>query len=70
MTQLKQIENHLLEHGEITTWDAIKLYGITRLSKYIEDLRHQYGYTTIPDEWEHENGKQWKRYYFKTRPTT
>ena len=38
-TKTKQIENHLTEHKHITSWDAIKLYGATRLSAIIFNLR-------------------------------
>jgi hypothetical protein len=65
MTQFQIIENHMIENGSITTLEAFEKYNITRLSKYIEDLRHKYGYANIPDEWETGNGKQWKRYFFK-----
>jgi len=41
MTQLKQIKNHLLEHGKITSWGAITKYRITRLSEMIRQLREQ-----------------------------
>ena len=40
-TQLRQIENHLLVHGNITSWKAITSYSITRLSEYIRKLRHE-----------------------------
>lgn len=38
-TQLKKVRNHLLKFKQITSWDAIKLYRITRLSHYILLLR-------------------------------
>ena len=40
-TQIKQIENHLLVHGKITSWKAITTYGITRCAEYIRKLRHE-----------------------------
>ncbi len=40
-TQITKIENHLLVHGKITSWKAIQLYRITRLSEYIRILRHE-----------------------------
>ena len=39
-TQQKQIENHLLVHGSITSWGAWQTYRITRLSQYIHILRN------------------------------
>ena len=35
VTQLDLIENHLLNKGIITTWEAFEIYGITRLSDKI-----------------------------------
>lgn len=45
----ERILTHLIEKGSITTWEAIKEYGCTRLSHYIWCLRKYY---TITDEWE------------------
>lgn len=39
---------YLQEHGTITTWEAIKELGCTRLSEYIRQLRQEY---LINDEW-------------------
>ena len=36
-----RILNHLVENGSITTWEAIKEYGCTRLSQYIYLLRNK-----------------------------
>lgn len=41
------IRNHLLEYGHITSMDAFKLYGNTRLSATIYLLRHQDGMKII-----------------------
>jgi len=38
-TQINSILVHLKEHGEITSMQAFKLYGCTRLSARIYDLR-------------------------------
>lgn len=40
--------NYLLENETITTWEAIKELGCTRLSEYIRQLRLEY---RIDDEW-------------------
>ena len=40
LTQQKEVENHLLTHGTITSWGAIQNYRITRLSQYILILRN------------------------------
>jgi hypothetical protein len=41
MTQAEKILKHLQERGGITSMDAFQLYGITRLSARICDLRRQ-----------------------------
>lgn len=38
-TKSEQVKNHLLRKGTITSWQAIKLYGATRLSAIIFNLR-------------------------------
>ena len=35
------IRNHLLVYGSISSLEAIRLYGITRLAAVIERLRHK-----------------------------
>lgn len=42
MNKTKAILLHLQEFGEITSWEAIKEYGATRLSAIIYNLRHTY----------------------------
>lgn len=39
MTQEQAILKHLQEHGEITAWDAINEYHITRCAEMIRRLR-------------------------------
>ena len=46
----KLILKHLEEIGDITSWEAIKEYGATRLSAIIWTLRHKYG-LDIKEEW-------------------
>lgn len=36
-----KVKNHLLVKGRISSWEAIRLYGITRLSAVIYELRHK-----------------------------
>jgi len=43
MNKTKAIQLHLIENGSITSWEAIKEYGATRLSAIIFNLRHKYG---------------------------
>ena len=40
MKQDELIKKHLEEHGSITSMEAIELYGCTRLSARIWNLRH------------------------------
>lgn len=42
MKQKDRILRHLLDYGSITTLEAIKEYGCTRLSEYIRQLRFDY----------------------------
>lgn len=56
-TQRSEILRHLKEHGTITSKEAFELYGATRLSAQIFDLRKKYiiethmmtGYTRYGD---------------------
>lgn len=41
MTQKEMIKQHLLQFGSITSWEAIKEYGATRLSHLIYVLRKE-----------------------------
>ena len=43
MNKTIAVRNHLEEFGKITSWEAIKEYGATRLSAIIYNLRHNYG---------------------------
>ena len=38
-TKYKQVLKHLIEKGQIDSWTAINLYGATRLSAIIFDLK-------------------------------
>lgn len=41
MNKTKAIQLHLVEKGSITSWEAIKEYGATRLSAIIYNLRNR-----------------------------
>ena len=43
MNKTEAVALHLLEKGQITSWEAIKEYGATRLSAIIFRLRHHRG---------------------------
>lgn len=47
MNKTKAIMLHLQEFGSITSWEAIKEYGATRLSAIIYNLRYKYGMNII-----------------------
>ena len=38
-TKMLQVKKHLIEKGTIDSWTAIELYGVTRLSAIIFNLR-------------------------------
>ena len=50
MTKTEKIRIHLEEVGHITSLEAIKEYGATRLSAIIFNLRHKYN-MNIENEW-------------------
>lgn len=58
MTHTQRVLEHLEKYGSITTWDAISLYGITRLSAYIHILRKEYDITTKKETTLNRYGKQ------------
>lgn len=39
MNKTNSVQLHLIENGSITSWEAIQLYGATRLSAIIFNLR-------------------------------
>lgn len=43
MNKTNAVALHLIEKGSITSWEAIKEYGATRLSAIIYNLRHVRG---------------------------
>ena len=64
LSQKEMILKHLEDYGSITTWEAIKEYGCTRLSDRIFVLRKIYN---ITDEWEYGTNRygkscRWKKY--------
>ena len=57
-----RILNYLLENETITTWEAIKEFGCTRLSHYIWVLRKYY---LITDIWEHTTNRYGDKVKYK-----
>ena len=50
MTKTQAVLMHLESEGSITSWEAIRDYGATRLSAIIYNLRHKYN-LSIENEW-------------------
>ncbi len=55
LSQKDRVLAHLWDYGEITSWEAIKEYGITRISAVIFNLRKE-GWN-IENEWEHTTNR-------------
>lgn len=58
-----RIWNHLQKNKTITSWEAIKEYGCTRLSQYILLLRKKG--MNITDTWEHTKNRYGQSVRFK-----
>ena len=70
LTQADRILRHLERYGAITTWLAIRDYGITRLSAKIYELKAR-GYE-IKWEWQFSKNRyrepvHYKKYYLETK---
>ena len=50
MNKTKAILLHLQQYGYITSWEAIKEYGCTRLSAVIYRLRHDYNLNIVSED--------------------
>lgn len=64
MTQEQMIERHLRDFGGITSWEAFKEYGITRLSAIIYTFRHDKS-IDIDDEWVYRKNRYGEKTKFK-----
>ena len=60
-SKIKAVENHLIQKGSITSYEAIKLYWATRLSGIIFVLKER-GFK-ISSVREKDEKKHWVRYY-------
>ena len=47
--KIDQVKSHLIEHGSITTWEAITLYGASRLSAYIHTLKNEHSMNIVSE---------------------
>ena len=68
-----KVLEHLKKHGSITSWEAIELYGATRLSAIIFNLRQDYIISgeKIPHVDKYGNSTSFTRYIYcgvKTLP--
>jgi hypothetical protein len=64
-----RVLNYINQFGSITTWEAIKELGCTRLSEYIRQLRQE---LPIEDEWVESINRygekvQYKRYWIEEK---
>ncbi len=69
MTKTQAVLTHLESEGNITSWEAIKEYGATRLSAIIYNLRHKYN-MDIENEWieftdRYGNKSRYAKYIYK-----
>lgn len=67
MSMKFRVLNYINQFGSITTWEAFKDLGCTRLSEYIRQLRQE---LPIEDEWEESINRfgeitHYKRYWIK-----
>ena len=67
MSMKFRVLNYINQFGSITTWDAFKDLGCTRLSEYIRQLTQE---LPIEDEWVESINRygekvQYKRYWIK-----
>ncbi len=68
-TQRDQIIEHLEKKRKgITSWDAIAKYGITRLAKYIHELRSNGWLIHDVNERDTLTQRKWKRYWLVSAP--
>jgi hypothetical protein len=59
-TQRMDILLHLIEHGSITSWEAIQKYRVTRLAEYVRILREEG--KDIISTWKEHKGKRFVEY--------
>jgi len=62
ITKVEQIIKHLRKHRSITSWEAITLYKVTRLSAIIFDLKSRgFNITTVKHS---KDGTNWAEYIY------
>ena len=66
-TKIAKVKEHLMSGKSITSWEAIQLYGCTRLSAVIFELKNRHG-LTIASELITEDGVHCSKYSLKADP--
>lgn len=73
LSKTDRVLKHLQEKGSITSWEAIKEFGATRLSAIIFNLRHgrKLNIKTIPFEFEDRFGykSSYAKYVYTAKKT-
>lgn len=71
ISKTQKVIEHLLQNGSITSWDAIMLYGATRLSAIIFNLRDR-GYMIdsvyLDDTDRNGNSSRYVNYILRGQP--
>ncbi len=62
MKMKERVLNYMRTYGSITTWEAFRDLGNTRLSEYIRQLRTEY---VIKDEWVKKTNRFGEIVHFK-----
>jgi len=65
VNKTKAIMLHLQQYGSITSWEAIKEYGATRLSAIIYNLRYKYSMNIINEKIDFTDRYGNKSYFVK-----
>lgn len=58
ITKSSQVLEHLQTNGTITSWEAINLFGATRLSAIIYNLRKHYDIQSADEDFTDRNGNR------------
>ena len=64
MTQNEMLLHHMRKHGSITTMEAFSLYGVTRISARVWEMRHA-GHNVDKVMETNDNGKTYARYFLR-----
>lgn len=62
-SQVATILEHLKKRKKITSWEAIELYGITRLAAHIHELCHSHTIVSVRMT-DKTTGKWWVQYKY------